>query len=390
MVRSEVPGPERGPAHRDASARSALRYPLAWSIIDVVGQKGRTESVTKVLAALMTRKTWIQAELAREVGLSTEALRKLLRELDAEVVRLRQESGHPHVYWSAPKTWFPGGVLFEQKDVPTLLQQLRRLPKSKARDRLLDVVASQLPARARLEPVPPIVTRTATEHDEQYVPVVEEAAARKVALWMKYLTRGRGAVAERHASVHLVDAGPPARFIATCHRAGDLRTFRVDNILSARLDSREPFRDCDTQRVDAYRAAGLDGFSGAGTPTHCTFFVRDPESRWVSNNLLEGMRVEITHGGMRVEVDTTAVERLARFVVSLGAAALPETFELAAAVKELAQGALDRALEAQQRAASSSAPPSADGPAPTHPAGGSMRARRQLDGRSATSNQRRS
>lgn len=311
-----------------------------------VGKKGRTESVTKVLAALFRRKTWRQAELAREVELSTEALRKLLRELQADGVPLEQETEHPHVYWSAPKTWFPGGVLFEQKDVPALLQQLRRLPKTQARDRLLGVVVEQLPARSRNEPIAPVVTRSVTEHDEQYVPIIEEAGARKIAVWVKYLTRGRGSVAERHASVHLVDAGPPARFIATCHRTGELRTFRVDNILSARLDPREPFRECDAEKVSAYRAAGLDGFTGADTPIACSFFVRDPEARWVGNNLLEGMRVEALPGGIRVLIETNAIERLSRFVVGLGAAARPETRELAAAVIDLARGALDQALAA--------------------------------------------
>jgi predicted DNA-binding transcriptional regulator YafY len=311
-----------------------------------VGQKGRTESVTKVLAALFQRKTWKQAELAREVGLSTEALRKLLKEFEAEGVPLEHQTEHPHVYWSLPKTWFPGGVLFEQKDVPALLQQLRRLPKTKARDRLLHVVADQLPVRVRQEPAAPVVTRTATDHDEQFLPMIEEAGARKVALWMKYLTRGRGSVAERHVSVHLVDAGPPARFFATCHGSRQLRTFRVDNILSARLDSGEPFREADADGVKAYRAAGLDGFTGSGASIGCSFFVRDPEARWVSNNLLEGMRVEPAHGGIRVLLETNATERLSRFVVGLGAAAHPETRELAEAVLNLARGALEQASAA--------------------------------------------
>jgi hypothetical protein len=43
-----------------------------------MGQRGRTESVTAVMAALFTRKTWQQAELAREVELSTAALRKVI------------------------------------------------------------------------------------------------------------------------------------------------------------------------------------------------------------------------------------------------------------------------------------------------------------------------
>jgi hypothetical protein len=45
-------------------------------------------------------------------------------------------------------------------------------------------------------------------------------------------------------------------------------------------------------------------------------------------------------------IETNAIERLSRFVVGLGAAARPETRELAAAVIDLARGALDQALAA--------------------------------------------
>lgn len=328
----------------------------------IVGQKGRTESVTAVLAALFTRKTWRQSELAKEVDLSTEALRKVLKELQAAGMPLEQQADHPHVYWSAPRTWFPGGVLFEQKHVPELLRLLRRLPKTKRRDALLSVVTEQLPARTRHHGPADLVTRVASEQEEQHVPVMEDAAARKVAVRMKYLSGGRGPVVERHASVHLVDVGPPVRFIATCHRSGALRTFRIDNIVSMRTDEAEPFRDCDPAQVASYRASSLDGYKGAGEPIAYSFFVRDPDAGWVANNVLEGMRVETVHGGIRIHVETSAIERLARFVVSLGGAARPETRELAEAVADLALGALEqtRLAIASMETSMTSAPPGGD------------------------------
>ncbi len=45
-------------------------------------------------------------------------------------------------------------------------------------------------------------------------------------------------------------------------------------------------------------------------------------------------------GGLDVEVETSAVEQVARFVVGLGGAALPLTPELRARVRALAEGAL--------------------------------------------------
>jgi hypothetical protein len=92
-----------------------------------------------------------------------------------------------------------------------------------------------------------------------------------------------------------------------------------------------------------FRKASLDGFKGHGPAVECSFFVREPESAWVANNLLEGMQVESLHGGIRVCVETSALVPLARFVVRLGEAARPETRALAEAIVELARGALDQA-----------------------------------------------
>ena len=307
-----------------------------------MGQRSRTATVAAVMAAFMARRSWSQVDLAREVKVSTAALRKVLQELQRDGVHLESEKDHPHVYWSVPKTWYPGGVLFKQDDVPELLRRLRRLPASKARDRLLAVIVDQLPPRERPAAPAVVVPRPASEQEEQYVPVLEDAAAKRVSLAMRYLTASRGTTSDRHASVHVVDVGPPARFVATCHRNGDFRWFRVESIIRARLDDREPYRECDASALAAFRAASIDGYKGAGAPVPCSFFVREPESRWVGNNLLEGMSVESLSDGIRVSAETSAVLRLARFVVGLGGAARPETVALVSAVAELARGALEQ------------------------------------------------
>jgi predicted DNA-binding transcriptional regulator YafY len=311
--------------------------------IEGVGQKSRTETVAAVMVAFLRRKLWSQAELARAADIRPPALHKLLVELAASGMPLTSKKEHPHVYWSLPASWYPGGVLFEKEDVADLLRQLRRLPKSKARDRLLGVVTQQLPVHVAPTPAP-VVARPTNEPEELYVSVVEDAAARRVSLGMRYLTPGKQP-SHRHVSVHLIDVGPPVRFIATCHRNAALRCFRVDNILSGRLDPNEPFRECPRTVVEEYRAASLDGFKGDGPPITCSFFVRQPESHWVANNLLEGMRAESLRDGIRVHVETSALVRLARFVVGLGAAAHPENAPLANAVGELARGALQQLEE---------------------------------------------
>jgi predicted DNA-binding transcriptional regulator YafY len=315
-----------------------------------MGQRSRTETVAAVMVAMTQRRVWKQAELAREVDVQPEALRKVLNEMVSSGFRLDRDEDHPHVYWSVPKDWFPGAVLFKREDVPELVRQLRRLPRGKVRERLLGLVVEQLPARAELAPDAPIVARAASDSEQDHTAIVEDAAARKIALSMRYLTASRGNKSEhsRHVSVHLVDIGPPARFIATCHRNGDLRWFRVEGILQARLDEREPFRECSAETLADFRSASLDGYKGVGAPVSCSFFVREPESSWVANNLIEGMRVDSAAGSIRVTVETSAVERLARYVVALGGAARPENQALAEAVAELARGALQQARQAGQ------------------------------------------
>jgi ribosomal protein S12 methylthiotransferase accessory factor YcaO len=68
------------------------------------------------------------------------------------------------------------------------------------------------------------------------------------------------------------------------------------------------------------------------------------------------MRAETLHDGIRVSIETSAVLRLARFVVGFGGAARPENAALAEAVVELAQGALDEARLALQHAESAAIP----------------------------------
>jgi predicted DNA-binding transcriptional regulator YafY len=307
-----------------------------------MGQRSGTRSVAAVMAAFIERKTWTQADLSRAVGLERpEALRNVLRELVEIGVPLESERAHPHVYWRVSRDWVPGGVLFKTEHVPDLLRQLSHLARSKVRDRLLSIVMDQLPARGKLTARAPVVSRSASENEEQFVPIVEDAAARKVPMFMKYLTGSRGGkVSERHVSVHMIEIGPPARFIATCHTNGDLRWFRVEGIVRARVDDNATFRPCAPDEINAFRTASLDGYKGGGPAVACSFFVRDPESSWVTNNLLEGMSVETLHGGIRVTIETSGVLRLARFVVGLGEAAHPETTALAREVVDLARGAL--------------------------------------------------
>jgi hypothetical protein len=68
--------------------------------------------------------------------------------------------------------------------------------------------------------------------------------------------------------------------------------------------------------------------------------VRNPDARWVKNNLPPGMKADPASDGVRVSVHTAALRRVAQFVVGLGASATPESPALAREVAVLARGAL--------------------------------------------------
>jgi predicted DNA-binding transcriptional regulator YafY len=305
-----------------------------------VGQRSQTETLAGVYQAFLQRRTWTQSELAKELEIGVEPLRKILHELLEKGMPLSREADHPHVYWSVPKDWFPSSVLFTRDEVPELLRQLRRIPLGIGRKRLLDLVLSRLPSNEAASTNDLIVPREGSAQEEQYLAVVEDSANASTALYMRYYTASRGDVGERHVSVHRVFVGPPARFVGTCHRSGTLKTFRVSSIVHARIDDGEPYVDAARTAIDAYCKASLGGFHDGGVPVALSFSVRNPEARWVKNNVLEGMQIEDLADGVRITAHTTAIGKLARFVIGLGGAAIPETPALAAEVEALARGAL--------------------------------------------------
>jgi predicted DNA-binding transcriptional regulator YafY len=191
------------------------------------------------------------------------------------------------------KHWFPGGVVFQGNDVKELLRLLARLPRGKRRDALLETVLRTLPrsVNGQASLAGAVVEQTARPGEEEQLAVIEDAARAGKALHLRYYTAHRGDDALRHASVHRVLLGPNARFVATCHRSGTLKWFRVDNVSLARIDETEAFRPFDAGQIDAFVDDSLDGFHGGGTPREHSFTVRATESKWVG-------RTTSSHGSL--------------------------------------------------------------------------------------------
>lgn len=241
------------------SAHQRPENPAARVTLAPVGQRSQSETLAAILKAFLDQRTWKQADLARRVGVQAATIKKQLEELRASGVPLESEKDHPHVFWSVPKSWYPGGVLFSGEQIAELFRQLSRLPKSKGRDQLIDTVRKFVPSR---EAPGAVVSPEVTAREEQFLPIIEDAATQKVALRFRYYSASRGSEDTRHASVQRVTPGPRASFLATCHRTGALKSFRVENVSEAKLDPREAFRPVAPAALEAHERASLDGFHG--------------------------------------------------------------------------------------------------------------------------------
>ncbi len=299
-----------------------------------MSKRSASESVARILVAFVRQRTWSQADLAREIEVTPKALRLRLEELSRASVPLEREEDWPHVYWSVPRSWFPGGTVLESADGDVLARLVARLPRSAERERvmrrLLGASTAAGAGNAAKEDAAPGVLEAA-----------EDSCGRRLPLFIRSFSAGRGEVGTRHISVHRVEYGPHVRVLATCHRSGALKWFRADRIEAARLDPKEPFRDADAAEVERHLAESVDGFHGSGAVVECSFFVRTPEARWVARNLPAAMTAEHTPDGVRLSMRTSAVETLARFVAGLGGAARVETPELRRRVVELAAAAVE-------------------------------------------------
>jgi predicted DNA-binding transcriptional regulator YafY len=306
-----------------------------------MGQKSRTATVVAIFQAFLERRKWTQPGLARRVKVGVPALKRRLEELRESGFPIVQDARSPQdVWWSVPKDWYPDAVLLKKEDVRTLLRQLSRLPRSAERDQMIQKVVENAPRPSVVSiGEGAVLAPRSTENEQTFLPLVEDAARSRTCLEFKYFTASRGDLHWRRASVHRVLVGPPARFIAVCHEAGGLKWFRLDCVQNARLDREEPFRRVTEGQIEAMLSQSVDGYH-RDEPVLCSFFVRDPDARWVEHNLPVSIAPEKAPGGMRFTTTTAGVLPLARFVVGLGAAARAETPKLAELVEELAQGAL--------------------------------------------------
>ncbi len=306
-----------------------------------MGRRTGTESALALVVCFLKARVWKQSDLARAVDLTVPALRRRLSELQDAGVSLERQDEPPHVYWSVPTTWMPHTVSLAPEEVTELARLLARLPNSAVKARVLAKIFESYVGKGVNKGPRAVVPPMHALEEERWLGVVEDAATDGQSLSFRYLSASRGAMETREASPHKVLPGPPARFMATCHRSGRLKWFRVDRVSSAQLAGHDTARRVDDVVLAEALRTSVNGFRDAEAAIEIRFFVREPESLWVMGNLPQPFVAKKVDGGISVVGEAAAVLQIARFVVGLGGAATSETPALRAAVRELARGALD-------------------------------------------------
>lgn len=305
-----------------------------------MGRRSSTETVTAILLAFLERRSWSQKALADHCGVSVKTVKRHLTDLSAAGFPLYQDRDPPHVYWSVPKDWFPGAVAFRDELLTVLVRVLRNSPHSDTRSRLLTHVAAGATGMRLAATPEAVVTSVLSREQEAILWEIEDSIERRVPVHMRYYTMSRGDAAWRHASVHRVVLKDAIRMIATCHRDGKLKWFRLDNVWWARADESERFRHRAPEEIAAFTTESVDGFHSGDAAQECRFTVRLPEARWVKAQLTAPVAIDEGPAEYEFAVQTAGMLPLARFVVGLGEAARCETPELRAVVEELARGAM--------------------------------------------------
>lgn len=311
-----------------------------------MGVRDNYESITRVVQAFAGQRTWQQAELARHIGVQPRSLRQLLISLSDSGMPLEKEEEHPHVYWSVPAHWFPGGVIFDIEDWQVLVHAVLRISDTKRRAKLLGRLLAGRQAREstaiRVEKLNKAVAATpftAQEYEIQLL--IEQSILEETPLSIHYYSASKGQLTWRTISPQKLITEPHGRIAAYCHVNNALRWFRIDNIQRAQLERDQLRKEASAMELDSFLSSSVDGYRD-GTDEDLAFRVRRPESTWVRGNLLPGMTTDMDARGDGIRIVARgAALVVARYVVGLGGAAVAEGDALKALVRQLAEAAGD-------------------------------------------------
>lgn len=321
-----------------------------------MGDRTATETLAQVFLTLMTDRTLSQSELARRVGVDVRAVRRCLFDMKAAGMPLERDEDHPHVYWSVPKNWVPGGSVVPADDLLEIVRNLLRAPHTASRDRVLSRVIARIGLGAAALPVSErVLSPELDEREDAMLRAAEDALASERALRMRWRSTRLGDLEDRTISVQRIVHGDPPKLVAHCHRDGCLKWFRIDNVVEARVDRDLAAYVVSDDAIERFLADTHFGYHQRGPRVVHSFVVLDPAHRWVGRQLGDVRESTPVPGGVRFVVETSSQLPLARFLVSLGASVRIETAALAAEVRRIATDAL-ASLPTADATSSSDAP----------------------------------
>ncbi|MCA9642815.1 MAG: winged helix-turn-helix transcriptional regulator, partial [Myxococcales bacterium] len=280
-----------------------------------MGARSNTETPLRLLAALLERRTWTQAELARRVGVQAQTVKRCLEELAADVPLERDEE-HPHVYWSVPQSWLPEGVHLPRAHFVELLRRVARSAPFSEHDALLKHLVDAAPSLGGM------VTRIRDAHVPTDAPLSSALLAELEDAWDSHAvilsyrkTRG-GGVEPRHCS--------PARFVdryqhllARCHQTGKAKRFRLDRVLHVTRAVGVDYQPLSEEEVQDALTGAVDGFRAPGPLVSVRFRLVGDEAEvgWMVEQLPEDLSVEPIASGYLVHGETGALSKLAEKLV---------------------------------------------------------------------------
>lgn len=304
-----------------------------------MGKRSKFETQADLLAAFARERTWKQADLARYAKVSSETVRSFLTEMERKgVMKLQREEEHPHIYWSVPEDWHPAGVLLSFTDAQDLCRALARAPQSTARDALLQLIIEKAAGGADYRDV--VRGDAYDQEGEAHLECMEDGARLKQCVVMTYYTSSRGALETGRVvspqRVFLRDK----KFMAVCHKDGQLKWFLLDNVHRAEPAPDGAFRAATDAQVEKLTVESADGFHGGAAATQVVFTLWDPDARWAVRKLPVKGTESVVPGGVKITATTAGHRVLARFLVGLGDAVTVETPALRQMVHALAEAAL--------------------------------------------------
>jgi predicted DNA-binding transcriptional regulator YafY len=314
------------------------------------------ETVAGVLVAFIEKRTWAQPALAKHLGVTVRTLRRCLVDLRESGVPLEQDpENRSCVYWSVPFGWLPGAAALRGEQVLECARLLARLPQTDSRDRIfVHLLRGTDRALAR--------NHAPGAPHESALAAAEDALSERRPIRVRYRSTTANESSERTISVQRIVYGDRPRVVAFCHRAKELRWFRVDRIQRTGPDAYARFEPVATTDVDAFVRESIDGFRSKRGAQELAFIVRSPASRWAISNLPAMDAIVAEHdGGIRVVCRTAGDEILARWLVGLGGSVWIETVSLRDQVVAIARQVLANDNVAAQRPLAKGTPAPAAG-----------------------------